>query len=148
LEKPVIKQLLIGLLLFFATFVIGGLATLCRMECHGIMHGRMIDGGGLWLFSECTRGVNWSSRSTESYPAAAKANSVFEGRIREAVRVRERNQKKSAEGRTIGERAVPDFRDPQTGKYFTSIFWVDDRHIESIDSTWRYHALLLEWLDQ
>jgi len=43
---------------------------------------------------------------------------------------------------------VADFRDPQTGQYFTSVFWVDDRRINSIDSTSRYHALLLEWFDQ
>jgi len=121
---------------------------LSRMECGGIVHGRMIDGGGLWLFSQCSRGSNWFLRSTETYANNAKANSVFEDRLRNAVIVRERNQKTNDEGKTIGERAVADFANPQTGQRFTSVFWVDNRSINSIDSTSRYHALLLEWLDQ
>ena len=138
------KRLLAGILTSLLSFVTGVTISLANSAC-GIGDGTVIDGGRGYHFIACKSGSILIVRSTEAYPTAKKANRVFEDRLQKATTVIQRNQKIASKGKTIGQRAVATFADMQTGKPFTSVFWVDERFIVSIDSTSHYCALFAEW---
>ncbi|HJZ80638.1 MAG TPA: hypothetical protein VKD91_09835 [Pyrinomonadaceae bacterium] len=107
----------------------------------------MPEGGGFFTVG-CGNASKWTARTTEWYPNAEIARHVFEERIQKAFRVHELNQKTGANREIIGDRVVADLRHQQSGALFTSIFWLADRHIYSVDSTSYYYALFYEWCDE
>jgi hypothetical protein len=142
-----LKRLLRGILACLLLLTVCALLSADNWDC-GIGHGWMIDGGGPWFFTTCTSGPHELCHSHETYPNAAWANRVFEERVQKAITVIERNQKFDSEGRWIGARAVATFNDPKFTRPITSVFWVDDRNINSVNSTSLNMALYVERLEQ
>jgi hypothetical protein len=141
-----VRKILFRLAAFLLAFLVSALPGLPQAHC-GLVHGRMIDGGGPLFLDECFYGSQWIVRAVEGYSDAAKAEAVFAERIRTASIVYQQNEKVDQSGKRIGRRAVVRLRLPQTGQSFTSILWTDENRIVSIDSTLHYYALLAEWID-
>lgn len=140
-----VRKILFRSVAFLVAFLVSALPSLLPVHC-GLVHGRMIDGGGPLFLNECTYGSQWIVRAVEGYSDAAKAEAVFAERIRTASIVYELNEKVDRSGKRIGPRAVISLRFPQTGQSFTSILWTDENRIVSIDSTLHYYVLLSEWI--
>ncbi len=137
-----IQRILVRTSVGLFTFLIGMIISPVRWDCHGIVHGRLFDGGGGFTSISCTASNSrWLATSTEGYPTITKASQVFENRISKAVTLIERNQKSDQKGKRIGPRAVTISVNPENGEQFASVFWLDEKVIISIESTSLRYAL-------